>query len=79
MPPMRNCFGGVTPFKVEVNFDTPLFKGKIHVDALEKWLNLLEDYFFVQKFVDSENITFALLNSLPHIKYIVGMGTARVM
>jgi hypothetical protein len=39
------------------------------VDALEKWLNLLEGYFFVQNFIDRENITFALLKVLPHIKH----------
>ena len=45
----RNHFVGVTPFKVQVNFDIPLFEGHIDVDALEKWLNLLEGYYFIQK------------------------------
>jgi hypothetical protein len=38
-------FGGTSPFKVQVNFDIPIFEGQIDVDALEKWLNLLEGYF----------------------------------
>jgi hypothetical protein len=39
------------------------------VDALEKWLNLLEGYFSVHNFSDRENITFALLKALPHVKH----------
>ena len=35
-------FGGMTPFKVQVNFDIPVFEGLIDADALEKWVNLLE-------------------------------------
>jgi hypothetical protein len=61
-------FGGATPFKVQVNFDIPLFEGHIDVDALEKWLKLLESYYSVQKKIDSEKITFALLKALPHVK-----------
>jgi hypothetical protein len=48
-PSTSNHFGGVTPFKVQVNFDIPLFEGNIDADALEKWLNLLEGYYSVQK------------------------------
>jgi hypothetical protein len=58
-------FGGTSPFKVQVNFDIPIFEGQIDVDALEKWLNLLEGYFFVQKNFDREKITFALLRLSP--------------
>ena len=58
-------FGGVTPFKVQVNFDIPLFEGQIDADALEKWLSLLEGYFFVQKFSNTEKTTFMVLKSLP--------------
>jgi hypothetical protein len=36
---------------------------------LEKWLNLLEGYFFVHKLSNKENITFALLKALPHAKH----------
>jgi hypothetical protein len=34
-------FGDTTPFKVQVNFDIPVFEGWIDTDALEKWLNLI--------------------------------------
>ena len=63
-----NHFGSATPFKVQVNFDIPLFEGHIDANALEKWLNMLEGYYSVQKKFDSENITSALLKSLPHVK-----------
>ena len=39
------------------------------MDALDKWLNILEGYFFVHNFSDMENITFALLKALPHVKH----------
>ena len=66
---MSNRLEGVNPFKVQVNFDIPLFEGKIDAYALEKWLILLEGYFSIQKFSDSEKITFMLLKSLPRVKY----------
>jgi hypothetical protein len=62
-------FGGTLPFKVQFNFDIPIFEGQIDVDALEKWLNQLEGYFFVHNFSDRENITFTLLKALPHLKH----------
>jgi hypothetical protein len=62
-------FGGTLPFKVQVNFDIPVFEGQIDAKALEKWLTLLEGYFFVHNFSDKEKITFALLKSLPHVKH----------
>jgi hypothetical protein len=62
-------FGGTSPFKVQVNFDIPIFEGQIDADSLEKWLNMLEGYFFVHNFSDRENITFALLKDLPHVKH----------
>jgi hypothetical protein len=37
----NNHFGGTSPFKVQVNFDIPIFEGQIDMDSLEKWLNLL--------------------------------------
>jgi hypothetical protein len=43
-------FGGTSPFKVQVNFDIPIFEGQIDVDALDKWLNLLEGYFSCSQF-----------------------------
>ena len=45
-------FGGTSPFKVHVNFDIPIFEGQIDVDALDKWLNLLEGCFSVHNFSD---------------------------
>jgi hypothetical protein len=62
-------FGGTLPFKVQVNFDIPIFEGQIDADALNKWLNLLEGYFSVHNFYDKENITFVLLKALPHVKH----------
>lgn len=38
-------FGGANPFKVQDNFDIPVFEGQIYAYALEKWVNLLEGYF----------------------------------
>jgi hypothetical protein len=46
----RGHFGGTSPFKVQVNFDIPVFEGQIDADALDKWLNLLEGYFSVHNF-----------------------------
>jgi hypothetical protein len=40
----RSHFKSETPFKVQVNFDIPLFEGQIDADALEKWLNLPDGY-----------------------------------
>jgi hypothetical protein len=64
----RSHFASATPFKVQVNFDIPLFEGQIDAEALEKWLNLLKGYYFVQKIPDSEKIIFTLLKSLPHAR-----------
>jgi hypothetical protein len=68
-PSINSHFGGVTPFKVQVNFDIPLFEGQIDVDALEKWLSLLEGYFSIQNFSNSEIITFTLHKAIPHVRY----------
>jgi hypothetical protein len=38
--------GGTAPFKVQINFDIPIFEGQIDADVVDKWLNLLEGYFF---------------------------------
>ena len=60
--------GGTTPFKVQVNFDIPIFEGKIDADAIDRWLNLLEGYFSVHDFSEQENIVFALLKAAPMSK-----------
>jgi hypothetical protein len=62
-------FGSTLPFKVQVNFDIPVFEGRIDAEALDKLLNLLEGYFFVHNFSDNKKITFALLKDLPHVKH----------
>jgi hypothetical protein len=62
-------FGGTSSFKVQVNFDIPVFEVQIDADALEKWLNMIEYYFSFHNFSDRENITFALLKALPHVKH----------
>jgi hypothetical protein len=38
------------------------------VDVVDKCLNLLEGYFSVHNFSNRENITFALLKVVPHVK-----------
>ena len=45
-----NHSGGATPFKVQVNFDIPIFEGQIDVYIIDIWLNLLEVYFLVHDF-----------------------------
>ena len=61
-------FGGSTPFKVQVNFDIPLFEGQIDGDVVNKWLSLLEGYFSIQNFSNTEKIVFALLKAVPHVR-----------
>ena len=56
------------PFKVQVNFDIPLFEGLIDVDVVDKWLNMIEGYFLVHNVSNRENITFSLLKVVPHVK-----------
>jgi hypothetical protein len=69
----RGHFGGTSPFKVQVNFDITVFEGQIDAKALDKWLNLLEGYFFVHKFFDKEKITFAPYSlKLPPMSNIGG-------
>jgi hypothetical protein len=57
-----------TPFMAQVNFDIPIFEGLIDADVVDKSLNLLEGYFSIHDFFDRENITFALLKVVPHVK-----------
>ena len=63
-----NRFGDATPFKVQVNFDIPLFEGNIDANALDNWLNVLEGYFSIHNFFNKEKITFALLKVVPCAK-----------
>ena len=44
--------GGATPFKVEANFDIPIFEVQLFVDVIDRWLNFLEGYFSIHDFFD---------------------------
>jgi hypothetical protein len=59
---------GTTPLKVHINFDIPIFESQIDVDVVDKWLNLIERYFFVHNFFDRENITLRSLRLSPMSK-----------
>jgi hypothetical protein len=60
--------GGTAPFKVQINFNIPIFEGQIDANVVDKWLNLLEGYFSFHNFSNREKITFALLKVVPHVK-----------
>ena len=60
--------GGAIPFKVQVNFNIPIFEGQIDADTIDKWLNMLEGYFSVHEFSNRENITFTLLKVAHGVK-----------
>jgi hypothetical protein len=64
----NNHSGGATHFKVQVNFDIPIFDGQIDADAVDIWLNILEGYFLVHDFSEREKIIFSLLKAAPHVK-----------
>ena len=61
--------GNATPFKVQVNFEIPIFEGQIDANVVDKWLNLLEGYFSVHDFLSWEKIIFTLLKVAPHVKH----------
>ena len=44
--------GGAAPFKVQINFNIPIFEGQVDADSIEKWLNLLKGYFFVHNILN---------------------------
>ena len=60
--------GSATPFKVQLNFDIPIFEGQRDADIVDRWLNLLKGYFSFHEFSDQENIIFSLLKATPHVK-----------
>jgi len=64
----KSYSGNATPFKVQVNFEIPIFKGQIDANAIDKWLNLLEGYFSVHEFLSQEKIASTLLKASPYIK-----------
>eukprot|EP00253_Pinus_taeda_P035736 PITA_35736 len=53
---------------VQVNFEIAIFEGQIDTNVIDKWLNLLDGYFFVHEFSSQEKIIFALLKVAPHVK-----------
>jgi hypothetical protein len=38
----RSHSGGATPFKVQVNFDIPIFDSQIDADVVDRWLMMVE-------------------------------------
>jgi len=56
------------PFKVQVNFEIPIFEGHIDANDVDKWLNLLVSYFSIHEFSSREKIVFTLLKAAPHVK-----------
>ena len=64
--------GVATLFKVQVNFDIPIFDGQIDADVVDIWLNLLEGYFSVPNFFDWEKSTFSLLKATTPCQGLVG-------
>jgi hypothetical protein len=60
--------GGATPLKVQIKFNISIFEGQIDADVVDKWLNLLEGYFFVHNFLNRKEITFVLLKAIPDVK-----------
>ena len=51
-----------------MNFDIHIFEGKVDVEVLDKWLNMLEGYFSVHSLFDRDKITFVLLKASPNVK-----------
>ena len=60
--------GGIAPFKVQINFDIPIFEGHIYAYVVDKWLNMIEGYFSIHNFSNREKITFSLLKIVPPFK-----------
>ena len=48
----NNHSRGATPFKVQLNFDIPIFEGQIDEDVIDRWLNVLEAPFSIYDFSD---------------------------
>ena len=62
----------ITPFKVQINFNIPIFEGHIDVDVVDKWLNLLEGYFFVHNFSNKEKNYFCTPQNRSPCQILVG-------
>lgn len=61
-------FRVATPFKVQVQFDIPIFEGLIEAIVVDTWLNLLEGYFSVHNFSNRNNILFCSSNIPPTLR-----------
>ena len=68
--------GDTNPFKVQVNFDIPIFEGQIDVHVVDRWLNLLEGYFSVHDFLTGR-ILFLHSSKLPPMSRTGGKPTVR--
>jgi hypothetical protein len=68
----KNHSGCATPFKVQVNFDIPIFDGQIDPDVVDTWLNLLEGYFSIHDFFRPREDYFFTAQSRPPCQGLVG-------
>ena len=57
----RPNFDKMSPFKVQMNLDTPNLEGKIDGESINNWVQQLESYYSVNKLFEEENITIASL------------------
>ena len=56
---------GDVPFKVKINFDIPIFESQIDTYVVDKWLNLLEGYFYVHNFSNRKRLLLHSLKMFP--------------
>jgi len=61
----QSHYGGVIPFKVQVNFDILVFEGQIDADVINKWLNFLEGFFWFVIFPIGKILPFHSSKSPP--------------
>ena len=64
----------VTPFKVQVNFEIPIFEGQIDTTTVDKWSNVLEGYFLFMIFLVRKRL-FSLFSKQPPTSRIGGKPT----
>ena len=64
--------GGANRFKVQVNFDIPIFEGQIDVNTVDRWLNPLEGYFSIHDFSNREKDYFFTSQCCPTCQGQVG-------
>jgi hypothetical protein len=56
---------GTAPFKVQINFDIPIFEGQIEIDVVDKWLNLIEGIFLSITFRINKRLLLCSSKSFP--------------